>query len=160
MWGLLDKSISESLPVMTWVWQCPPVSVFLFAFWHLLDFLLMFHICSVLGLLLPHTPSVGYCSSPGKRAESPVGLGYHVWPFLSLCRKSVFLSSPSHSLISWNTGLSLRIVNLFSKWTNCTGCVSLLFPALADLLFIAFPKIFACSSPSNPASKMWHGRWK
>lgn len=25
MWGLLDKSISESVPVMTWVWQGPPV---------------------------------------------------------------------------------------------------------------------------------------
>ena len=80
----------------------------------------------------------------------------HMCPSLSLGRKSFFLSSPFHSLISWNTVLSLRTVNLLSKWTDYTRWASLLFSDLADLLFIAFPKMFASSVPSNPASEIWH----
>ena len=84
----------------------------------------------------------------------------HMCPSPSLGRKSFFLSSPFHSLISWNTVLSLRTVNLLSKWTNYTHCASLLFSDLADLLFIAFPKMFASNVPSNPASEIWHWGWK
>lgn len=103
--------------------------------------------CGLLGI-----PSDGDCGS--RR-----GLGCHTSVLLSAWVSWFSFPPHPHHLIHWSTLLSLRIVHLLSEWTNYTGCASLLFPDLADLLFIAFPKMFAGSVPFNPASAIWHSGW-
>lgn len=143
---------------------CPALSslgpVFLFTFCRqALDSLLICHI-SALGLLPPRTPFVGYWVHPRMGTVGAHG-GLGVTRVSFSQPEGDWFSFPPHPhhLIHWSTLLSLRIVHLLSEWTNYTGCASLLFPDLADLLFIAFPKMFAGSVPFNPASAIWHSGW-
>lgn len=115
---------------------------------------------SALGLLPPRTPFVGYWVHPRMGTVGAHG-GLGVTRVSFSQPEGGWFSFPPHPhhLIHWSTLLSLRIVHLLSEWTNYTGCASLLFPDLADLLFIAFPKMFAGSVPFNPASAIWHSGW-
>ena len=156
IWKILDRNIFQFLLLMTWVLQCPPCVLY---FWFPASgFLVSFSHVTALSSYTPAPPLV-YTLGRGLGKPACAWMS-HMCPSPTLGRKSFFLSSPFHSLISWNTVLSLRTVNLLSKWTNYTHCASLLFSDLADLLFIAFPKMFASSVPSNPASKIWHWGWK